>query len=91
MDYTTLQVPERPQPQEETVQVYPNPSNNKVWIVLPQEALAEEVKVYNALGQLVKTVQGTNEINISDLERGVYFVSIVTENKERFMRKIAKN
>ena len=70
------------------VSLYPNPAKGKVIIEGIQPA---EVQVFNDLGQLVKTVQGTNEINISNLKQGVYFVSIITENKERFIRKIVKN
>ena len=88
VDYTTWQVPEWPRPLDEAILVYPNPTNGTVTIGGLGVA---EVKVYNVLGQLVKTVQGTNEINISNLKQGVYFVSIITENKERFIRKIAKN
>ena len=72
----------------EQVSVYPNPAKENVFIKGIEPA---EVQVYNVLGQLVKTVQGTNEINISNLKQGVYFVSIITENKERFIRKIVKN
>jgi len=88
VDYTTWQVPEWPRPLDEALLVYPNPTNGTVTIGGLGVA---EVKVYNVLGQLVKTVQGTNEINISNLKQGVYFVSIITENKERFIRKIVKN
>lgn len=88
VDYTTLQVPEWPRPLDEAILVYPNPTNGTVTIGGLGVA---EVKVYNVLGQLVKTVRGTNEINISNLKQGVYFVSIITENKERFIRKIVKN
>ena len=88
VDYTTWQVPEWPMPLDEAILVYPNPTNGTVTIGSLGVA---EVKVYNVLGQLVNTVQGTNEINISNLKQGVYFVSIITENKERFIRKIVKN
>ena len=88
VDYTTWQVPEWPRPLDEAILVYPNPTNGTVTI---GGLGVTEVKVYNVLGQLVKTVQGTNEINISNLKQGVYFVSIITENKERFIRKIVKN
>ena len=70
------------------VSLYPNPAKGKVIIEGIQPA---EVQVFNALGQLMKTVRDANEINISNLKQGVYFVSIITENKERFIRKIVKN
>ena len=72
----------------EAISVFPNPTQQVVHV---EGVTVREMQLYNALGQLVKTVQNTNEISISDLERGVYFVSIVTENRERFIRKIVKN
>ena len=89
VDYTTLQVQERPQPQEETVQVFPNPSNNKIRIVLPQEAIISEVKLYNVIGQLVKTEKG-NEINVSGLAEGVYLLRVTTEDGKTFYEKVVK-
>ena len=63
--------------EEETslVQVtcYPNPAKEKVTI---DGIEAAEVKVYNALGQLVKTVRNSNEINVAGLAEGVYLVRI---------------
>ena len=44
--------------------VYPNPAKDRVVI---EGIEAAEVNVYNALGQVVKTVQGSNEINVGDL------------------------
>ena len=55
------------------VNVYPNPTNGRVKIDGVEVA---EVQVYNALGKLVKTVQGKNEIDLSGLVNGVYLVRI---------------
>ena len=52
----------------EQVSVYPIPANE---IVLIKGIEATEVEVYNALGQLVKTVRNANEINVSDLPQGI--------------------
>ena len=64
--------------EEETslVQVtcYPNPAREKVTIDGIEVA---EVQVYNALGQLVKTVRNSNEINVSNLTEGVYLLRIM--------------
>ena len=54
--------------------VYPNPTNGVVRI---EGVVADEVQVYNALGQMVKTVRGTNEIDLSGLVDGVYLVRIM--------------
>lgn len=88
VDYTTLQVPERPLSQEETVQVFPNPTNNKVWIVLPEDALVDEIRVYNVFGQVVKRVQGTNEVSVSDMSEGVYLLRIVDERGTNHTKRV---
>ena len=88
VDYTALQVQERPQPQEETVQVYPNPTNNKVWIVLPEDVLVDEIRVYNVFGQVVKSVHGTNEVSVSDMSEGVYLLRIVDTGGALYTKRI---
>lgn len=59
------------------ISVFPNPTHGKFRI----EGLeAIEVQIYNALGQLVKTIQGSNEINISNLPNGLYLLEIIGQN-----------
>lgn len=59
---------------QEKVSVYPNPAKDFVRI---EGTEASEVQVYNALGQMVRTVQGTNEIDLSGLVEGVYLLRIM--------------
>ena len=61
------------------ISVYPNPVRDRVVIEGIEVA---EVDVYNALGQLVKTVQSTNEINVSDLMEGMYLLRITAADGE---------
>ena len=68
-----------------SVQVYPNPTRERVTI---DGAEAAEVQVYNILGQLVKTVRGTNEIDLSGLVEGVYLVRIRDKEGRDFMEKV---
>ena len=55
------------------ITLYPNPVRDRVVIEGIEVA---EVEVYNALGQRVKMVQSTNEINVNDLPKGVYLLFI---------------
>jgi hypothetical protein len=55
------------------IALYPNPVRDRVVIEGIEIA---EVEVYNALGQRVKMVQSTNEINVSGLPEGVYLLFI---------------
>ena len=54
--------------------VYPNPTNGVVRI---EGVEVDEVRVYNALGQMVKIVRGTNEIDVEGLVEGVYMLRIM--------------
>ena len=69
----------------EQVGLYPNPANDMVRI---EGITASEVQVYNAFGRMVKTVQNSNEISVKELERGVYFVTIITGDGRRVVRKV---
>ena len=63
--------------EEETSQVqvtcYPNPATTMVTI---DGLEAAEVQIYNAIGQLVETVRGTNEVDVRELPEGVYLLHI---------------
>ena len=61
---------------EHNVSLFPNPADDVFRIdgIVPDETL-----IYNALGQLVKSVNATNEVSVSDLPAGVYLLRI-TDN-----------
>ena len=59
------------------VKLYPNPAKD---IIKIEGIEVAEVEVYNALGQRVKMVQSTNEINVNDLPKGVYLL-LITDAK----------
>ena len=63
----------------------PNPASGVVRI---EGVEADEVWFYNAFGQMVKTIQGTNEINVSDLPQGVYLLRIMDVEGKVFTNKI---
>ena len=71
--------------QDSELFIYPNPAKEKVTI---EGIEATEVKVYNALGQRVKMVRGTNEINVSGLPEGVYLLRIADIEGRIFMEKV---
>jgi hypothetical protein len=67
--------------------LWPNPASQTVHI---EGITAAEVQVYNALGQLVKTVQGTNEVDLSGLVEGVYLLRITDAEKKVYTNRITK-
>lgn len=66
--------------------VYPNPTNGPISITTEK---ASEAKIYSLDGKTLKTIQtqrGNNEINISELPKGVYIIKTATEST-----KVIKN
>ncbi len=71
------------------VYIYPNPTSNTFSIDLKNEVL-EKATIYNQLGQKVKEVT-TNEVNISNLSNGIYFVKIIAQSGNAATKKVVKN
>ena len=72
--------------------LYPNPVNDKLYIVT--EAEIEEVVVYDVYGRLQVTKTPSQQddatIDVSGLNSGIYFVKVVTDNGEIVKRFIKK-
>ena len=63
-----------------SINIYPNPVNDRLYI--EAEVEIEEVVVYDVFGRQQSTVNGqqTLSIDVSNLNSGIYFVKINTEN-----------
>ena len=57
----------------DSLMLYPNPTNGNVWV---DGVEVSEIKIYNVMGQLLKSYRGIHEINVSDLPRGIYLLHI---------------
>ena len=73
--------------------IYPNPVNDRIYIETESEI--KEVVVYDVYGRRqnlsnLATQQLSNSIDVSNLNSGVYFVKVVTENGEAVKRFIKK-
>jgi len=66
--------------------IYPNPAKEKVTI---EGIEATEVEVYNALGQRVKMVRSSNEINVIGLPEGVYMMRITDIEGKKHVARVA--
>ena len=67
------------------IAVYPNPASGVVRI---EGVEAEEVGIYNDLGQVVKRVWNSNEICVEGLVEGVYLVRIRDKEGRIFLEKV---
>jgi len=67
--------------------LHPNPTTG---IVRIEGEKASEVRVFNPLGQLVQTVQNTNEVSLEGLPQGVYLLRVTTKDGNVFSDKVVK-
>ena len=68
------------------IKVYPNPASEMVHIEGVEVA---GVKVYNALGQLIKMLRDTNEISVAGLPEGVYLLRVRDEQGVLFTERVS--
>ncbi len=78
---------------KDTIKIYPNPFEDKLYIGLEASHKELEIEVYNSLGMLMAnrklTIESLNEINLSELTSGIYFL-IVKVGDYSFQRRIIK-
>jgi predicted GH43/DUF377 family glycosyl hydrolase len=68
------------------INVFPNPAKNKLYIQTSFDLNNAELKIYNLLGQIVKSISNINSRNISiesfNLSTGTYFIVLQSGNKK---------
>ncbi|WP_299678040.1 T9SS type A sorting domain-containing protein [uncultured Dokdonia sp.] len=60
------------------VSLYPNPTSNVFTVQLSNSVTLENIQIYNSLGQQVSAIINQNNVNVSALKQGIYFVEITT-------------
>ena len=67
--------------------IYPNPTYGEINI-LNQKNL-KNIEIYNISGQKLKTIKNKN-FDISDLAKGVYYIKIISDEKNSETFKVIK-
>ena len=75
--------------------IYPNPVNDKIYIETLTQTQTLTVEIYDIYGRVQNlsnsaTQQLSNSIDVTNLNSGVYFVKVVTENGETVKKFIKK-
>ena len=70
---------------KEPIFIYPNPAKEIATIGCSEVA---EVQVYNAFGQLVNTIHGTNEISVTGLAEGVYLLRVTATDGKTYRTRL---
>jgi hypothetical protein len=68
--------------------IFPNPAQNKISITL--NVAINKIEILDPKGHLILE-QKDNLIDISNLQSGIYFVKVISENGELFSSKFIKN
>lgn len=72
-----------------SITIFPNPTNGKVNVSPPSQVTIISMYLYDATGKLIRDEIDANEINLSDIHTGFYFIKI--ETTEGFvLRQIIK-
>lgn len=66
------------EPTTKTVAIYPNPTSSTIWINGLEEKT--EIKIYNNVGIHVKTVYSNEDIDLTTLQNGTYFIQIANQH-----------
>ena len=73
------------------INIYPNPSNNGVFMINSFGLLNEDGAVYSVQGKLVRNFEinsNRQSINLSSLPKGVYFIKFSSTNSSTFKKII---
>jgi hypothetical protein len=71
--------------------VFPNPTHAELNLQLPDQQTLDRVAITDITGKIVLTqCQDLNQINVSDLANGMYFIEAHSGN-EKFLTKFIKN
>jgi molybdopterin-binding protein len=76
----------------ENLKISPNPVNDYFYINIPNK-YSMNIDIYDLNGVKKKTLSGysNNKVDISDLPKGVYIMSIIFDDKFILKQKIIKN
>jgi len=76
------------------ISIYPNPTADKVYISLDNEASVKMIELFDVSGKMVNQLQGVNESILIELmlpnQPGVYFIHLIDNNNLRTVFKQIK-
>ena len=74
----------------EGINIFPNPSSGIFQVSIEKDRI-KSIRAYSILGQLEKEAANTNTIDLSDTEKGIYILEIITKGEHRIIKKIKKD
>ncbi len=74
--------------QSKNVNVYPNPVSQTLYI--DSDEAIQSIKIFNSIGQLVKSESNSDTINVEELQKGIYIVYVYYQNGHHLIDKLIK-
>lgn len=65
--------------------IYPNPTSDKIFITSPKETITS-LAIFNQLGQKIKELEASDEIDVSFLSKAIYLLVIKTDKNQTTKR-----
>ncbi|WP_152975556.1 T9SS type A sorting domain-containing protein, partial [Lacinutrix himadriensis] len=74
---------------EQTISMFPNPANNNVYFELSDSKdKIDQIIMKNIVGRKILDIKNSATFNVSRLNAGVYFVTIITQNNQMYKRRL---
>lgn len=78
-----------------TLSIYPNPANEKTYVTIPEDQPLKGLELLNSMGQVVMNYELANtrsnstiEIDLVNLNPGVYFIKVYLENGTMIAKRL---
>lgn len=83
---------ELPKLKQRELTIYPNPATDRIYLVSSSNEAVESIEVLNVTGQTIMKINNLNnrEIDVDQLNRGIYLIKVKYENSIIEIRKIIK-
>jgi hypothetical protein len=69
--------------------IYPNPVSN--FIFINNQKTIKEFSIYNIIGQKIESKMIDNQINVSNLTKGIYFLKLSDQTGKNYTTKFTKD
>lgn len=75
--------------------IFPNPATSQLFIEAPQNKTIESIQVYSITGREIlqfknHSLSNSTSFSVENLDKGIYLISVLFENGERYSTKFAK-
>jgi acetyl esterase/lipase len=77
--------------QNNRLTIFPNPTSSKINIKASSDNVIKQYELYDSSGKIIskENIEST-QINVSYLDKGLYFIRLITENGNTFMANFVK-